>query len=131
MKTVLMTAATWVGLVGAFVLTADTVPWHISLPIVGSLWVGVPVVVAGAPHRSAMGAAAFSTFAAITAGFLALMWISLSLMAGIGNLLFDLGGSPARAAAYLTTAGLLGMVGALLGGLAGARLADRAGPLRD
>lgn len=128
MKHVLVVAITWIALVAGFLASADAIPWHVSLPVIGFLWVFVPVAIAGRA-RSIVGVVSLATFGSILGGFLVLFWLMLAFMAGIGTTLFGLDLSASRAVADLATAGVAGVIGALLGWLAGGRLvpAPRAG----
>ena len=125
MKNVLAVAITWIALVAGFLASADAIPWHVSFPVIGFLWVFVPVAIAGRA-RSIVGVVSLATFASILTGFLVLFWLVLAFMAGIGTTILGLDLSASRAVADLTTAGVSGVIGALLGWLAGGRIVPAA-----
>ncbi|MBT8202009.1 MAG: hypothetical protein KJO17_03935 [Acidimicrobiia bacterium] len=125
MKDVLVVAITWIALVAGFLLSADAVPWLVSFPVLGFVWVFVPVAVARTA-RPVVGVVSLATFATVLGVFLVLVWITFALMAGIGTTVFGLDLSANRAVADLAIIGAAGVTGAVLGGLAGSRLVKAA-----
>ena len=121
MKNGLVVAISWIALVAGFVSSADAVPWLVSFPVLGFVWVFVPVAVTRTA-RPVVGAVSLATFAAVVGVFLVLVWISLALMAGIGTTVFGLDLSADRAVHDLAITGGAGVTGAVLGWLAGSRL---------
>ncbi len=118
MRNAVTIGATWIVLASAFLTTADRLPWEASLSVVGFLWGFLPLVITRG-QRPAVGAASVASFGAATSMFLAATWVSLTVMGGIGSIVFDLDPSYSQAAVRLSVVGLLGLGAVLAGVLAG------------
>ena len=130
MKSGLVVAITWSALVAGFFLSADAVPWLVSFPVIGFVWVFVPVTVTRTA-RPVVAVVSLATFATILGIFLVLVWITFAMMAGIGVTVFGLDLSADRAVPGLAIAGVAGVAGAVLGGLTGGCFVGAAGAETD
>lgn len=118
MKKALLVIGLWAALIVGFVLTAERIPWHVSLPAIGFVWAGGPTTIA-TRQRVPVAFVSVAVYGAVTTGFLTLMWFVLTLAGGIGHVLFELDPDYEGAAHSLAWTGMAGLGGAVAGASAG------------
>lgn len=120
---VLAVGVAWLALALLFLRLQDAWSWGVLFPLIGFLWLAVPLLVTRLAARPLFIASVTSLLLA-TVGFLLAVWTAVIILGGIGSVVFELEGRSGSEIAFrLAIAGLMVVPGAALG--AGAGLAWR------